>query len=109
MGIVAGLGAIGFFAACQVTSHYTMAWIAGYQPAPAGGEAPLFMAKARSFHPWLLVLIAAAGGLLSGLIVYTWAPEAEGHGTDAAIKCYHQDAAAAYGLAYRSSRCWLAP
>src|SRR5208282_533875 len=29
------------------------------------------------------------GGLLSGLIVFTFAPEAEGHGTDAAIAAYH--------------------
>ena len=26
---------------------------------------------------------------LSGLLVYTYAPEAEGHGTDAAIDAYH--------------------
>jgi CIC family chloride channel protein len=38
------------------------------------------------------IAVAAVGGLLSGFIVYTWAPEAEGHGTDAAIKAYHYDA-----------------
>ena len=32
----------------------------------------------------------AAGGLVSGFLVYTFAPEAEGHGTDAAIEAYHQ-------------------
>ena len=32
----------------------------------------------------------ALGGLLSGWIVYRWAPEAEGHGTDAAVAAYHQ-------------------
>jgi len=30
------------------------------------------------------------GGLLSGLLVYGLAPEAEGHGTDAAINAYHR-------------------
>ncbi|MCP3901709.1 MAG: chloride channel protein, partial [Desulfobacteraceae bacterium] len=29
------------------------------------------------------------GGLFSGWLVYTYAPEAEGHGTDAAIEAYH--------------------
>ena len=29
------------------------------------------------------------GGILSGFLVYTLAPEAEGHGTDAAIAAYH--------------------
>ena len=29
------------------------------------------------------------GGLLSGILVYTFAPEAEGHGTDAAVEAFH--------------------
>ena len=29
------------------------------------------------------------GGLLSGILVFTLAPEAEGHGTDSAIAAYH--------------------
>jgi CIC family chloride channel protein len=35
-------------------------------------------------------LATTLGGLLSGWLVYRWAPEAEGHGTDAAIGAYHQ-------------------
>jgi CIC family chloride channel protein len=92
VGVVAGIGAIAFFWACQVVGHHTMGLLAGYQPASPGGEAPLFHESIRHFVPWLLVPIAAVGGLLSGFIVYTWAPEAEGHGTDAAIKAYHHDA-----------------
>src|SRR5262249_24942114 len=42
------------------------------------------------FNPWLLLLVPAIGGLLSGLLVYHFAPEAEGHGTDAAIAAYHE-------------------
>jgi CIC family chloride channel protein len=37
----------------------------------------------------MLLIVPAVGGLLSGWIVYTLAPEAEGHGTDAAIAAYH--------------------
>lgn len=33
--------------------------------------------------------VATVGGLVSGVVVYTWAPEAEGHGTDAAIDAFH--------------------
>jgi CIC family chloride channel protein len=40
-------------------------------------------------HPYALPLVVGLGGLISGLIVYTIAPEAEGHGTDAAIDAYH--------------------
>ncbi len=37
----------------------------------------------------ILWIIPAAGGLLSGLIVYFFCPEAQGHGTDSAINAYH--------------------
>ena len=40
-------------------------------------------------RPWLLFLVPVFGGLLSGLLVYTFAPEAEGHGTDAMIDAFH--------------------
>jgi CIC family chloride channel protein len=41
-------------------------------------------------RPWLLPVATLVGGLISGLLVYIWAPEAEGHGTDAAVKAYHR-------------------
>jgi len=37
----------------------------------------------------VLALIPAVGGLIAGLIIYTFAPEAEGHGTDAVIDAFH--------------------
>ncbi|RLE63070.1 MAG: chloride channel protein [Thermoprotei archaeon] len=37
----------------------------------------------------LIPLVVALGGLISGIIVYTFAPEAEGHGTDAVISSVH--------------------
>ena len=42
------------------------------------------------FRPWLLLLIPPLGGLLSGWLVFRFAPEAEGHGTDSVIAAYHQ-------------------
>jgi CIC family chloride channel protein len=38
---------------------------------------------------WVMMWIPALGGLFSGLIVFTFAPEAEGHGTDAMIDSFH--------------------
>ena len=89
VGVIAGLGAIVFHVACQVVVHFTLDAVVGYHPHQPGGELPLFVETARSFHPWLLLLVPALGGLLSGLLVFTVAPEAEGHGTDAAIAAYH--------------------
>jgi len=37
----------------------------------------------------LIPISTTIGGLISGLLVYKFAPEAEGHGTDAAIDAYH--------------------
>ncbi|MEM7811510.1 MAG: chloride channel protein [Planctomycetota bacterium] len=42
-----------------------------------------------AFNPWLLIAVMAGGGLVSGVLVYTFAPEAEGHGTDGAIDSFH--------------------
>ena len=90
IGVVAGLGAIAFQLASQATVHYTLTEIAGYTPAETAGEQPLFAAKPRTLSLWKLVAVMAAGGLASGVLVYTFAPEAEGHGTDAAIESFHQ-------------------
>jgi CIC family chloride channel protein len=49
-----------------------------------------FLAGLGPSRPWLFFLLPALGGLVAGLIVYTWAPEAEGHGTDAMIDAFHR-------------------
>ena len=89
VGVIAGVGAIVFFAACQVVAHFTLDAIAGYRPGEPGGESPLFNPTGQAFRPWLLLIVPTVGGLVSGWIVYTFAPEAEGHGTDSAIAAYH--------------------
>ncbi len=89
VGVIAGLGAIVFFAACQLVFHYSLDALVGYRPTAPGGEPPLLGETDATFRPWLLLIVPTIGGLLSGWIVYTFAPEAEGHGTDSAIAAYH--------------------
>jgi CIC family chloride channel protein len=89
VGVVAGLGAVVFHGACQAVFHVTLDCLAGYRPITPGYEPPLFHDCDTPFRPWLLLIIPTVGGLLSGWIVFTLAPEAEGHGTDAAIAAYH--------------------
>jgi CIC family chloride channel protein len=89
VGVVAGLGACAFYVLCQLGQHYLLDSIAGYRPPHPYGEPPLFEPTATPLSRYLLVLVPALGGLLAGFIVYRFAPEAEGHGTDAAIDAYH--------------------
>jgi chloride channel protein, CIC family len=89
VGVIAGLGAVVFFSACQVVSHVALDSIAGYRPHTPGGEPPLLPDTQTPLRIWLLLLVPTLGGLVSGWIVYSFAPEAEGHGTDAAIEAYH--------------------
>ncbi len=38
---------------------------------------------------WILLLVPAIGGLITGVLVQRFAPETEGHGTDSVISSYH--------------------
>jgi CIC family chloride channel protein len=92
VGVVAGLGGIAFYVGTRVVEHYALGVWAGYYPQPHPGGEPSFTWLApvkHPFHPWLLLLIPTLGGIISGLLVFTLAPEAEGHGTDAVIAAYH--------------------
>jgi len=89
IGLIAGSGSIVFHYLCQVGLHFFMDMIAGYRPPPPAGEHHLFTPSQTSFSRLILLFLPAVGGILSGWIVYTFAPEAEGHGTDAAIDAYH--------------------
>ncbi len=93
IGVVAGIGAIGFYIATQVIEQLALGKLVGYDlPVHPTGELPIRWLPAISGHliPWLLLVVPTVGGLLSGLLVYTLAPEAEGHGTDAVIEAYHR-------------------
>ncbi len=91
VGVVAGLGAAGFFALLEAASTLFLGGLAHYHENRPGLEQALFTLAQDGGGPvrWVLLLLPALGGLVSGLITFTWAPETEGHGTDAAIEAYH--------------------
>ena len=105
IGLVAGVGAIGFHVIGQAVQYTALHKVAGFHAGEAAAEGALFEPLPRAtgtdeadaeaatdhsgFQPWLLIAVMAGGGLASGLLVYTFAPEAEGHGTDAAIDAFH--------------------
>src|SRR5947209_5410844 len=92
VGVVAGFGAIVFAVACQLVLTGSLDKYAGYRPEGPEHEAVVgwIHKTATPFTPWMLLVVPAVGGLISGWIVFTFAPEAEGHGTDAVIDAYHR-------------------
>ncbi len=89
IGVIAGCGAIIFHYLCGLGMHYFLDLIAGYRPPSPAGEHLLLPHTTTPLNRWILLFLPAVGGLFSGWLVYTFAPEAEGHGTDAAIDAYH--------------------
>jgi CIC family chloride channel protein len=89
IGMIAGLGAVIFHYLCGLGMHYFLDMIAGYRPDAPAGEHALLPSTTTPFNRWMLLILPALGGVVSGWLVYTFAPEAEGHGTDAAIEAYH--------------------
>lgn len=89
VGIISGLGALFFFEGLRLGTAFFMEDIVGFH-LPEEGQTPQEISQwAPPEHLWMILPVICFGGLLSGLLVYTFAPEAEGHGTDAAIKAFH--------------------
>ena len=89
IGTIAGLGSILFHTLCELGMHFFLDGMAGYRPSTPAGEHALLPSTDTPFSRWILLILPALGGLVSGWLVYTYAPEAEGHGTDSAIDAYH--------------------
>lgn len=87
IGVAGGLGAQLFVWILNFTERLLLVGIAGYQSPEPGILNPQPIIGAWGL--WLIPLVTTLGGLLSGILVYTFAPEAEGHGTDAAVEAFH--------------------
>jgi len=95
IGHVAGGGAAAFLIMLESGTSFCLGYLGNYYPVGAGNEhLPAFLELGSLFGGdspirWVLLVLPMVGGLFSGLLVFTFAPEAEGHGTDAAIQAYH--------------------
>jgi CIC family chloride channel protein len=88
VGIVAGLGAVVFLLSLDAMIRYLLGGVMGLRLPPTGEDVAHPIAYPTQW--WLVLLIPTIGGLISGVIVFTWAPEAEGHGTDALVRSFHR-------------------
>jgi len=94
VGLFAGLACIALELLTQTVGTLSLTMLAGYADAGAEAEHRFFAALGLQepelpISPVLLVVIMTFGGLLSGLLVFRFAPEAAGAGTDAAVDAFH--------------------
>ena len=87
IGIAGGLGAQLFVWILNLAEGLLLVGITGYRPPEPGSVNPQPFFTGSAY--WLIPVATTLGGLLSGMLVYTFAPEAEGHGTDAAVEAFH--------------------
>ena len=79
---------MGFYVAIQIVNNTLLGGITGFFPPNPAGEA----VAPVTVHPdYLLIPVSTIiGGLVAGYLIYHFAPEAEGHGTDEAIAAFHK-------------------
>jgi len=91
VGTIAGVFAILFIKALELSTGVFLTGIAGYEPPKPYGEGGAPLSQFAIAHKVLLPFVTALGGLLTGILVYFFSPESAGVGTDAAIKAFHHN------------------
>lgn len=86
LGVIGALGAQLFTWMLRVCNHIFLEKIAGYYMPSASDS---LTQRIGAHGLWLIPVVTTVGGLLSGFLVYRFAPEAEGHGTDTAVNAFH--------------------
>lgn len=90
LGVVGGLSAQLFTWLLHFFNTLFMVKMAGYVPPGLPEEGGALIQTIGSHGLWLIPVVTTLGGLIAGVLVYSLAPEAEGHGTDTAVKAYHR-------------------
>ena len=90
LGIIGALGAELFRLLLDLFNFLFLHLIAGYKAPVLASEGGTLVEKIGAHGLLLIPVVLVIGGLISGFLVYTFAPEAEGHGTDTAVKSFHR-------------------
>src|SRR5690554_2973320 len=94
VGVAGAFASILFAHLVEWVTGLAMGLAVGHRvPVPGGEAQPGFLFDLKqSLTPdrrWLFLLVPALGGLLSGWVVFRFASDARGAGTDAVIRAYH--------------------
>jgi CIC family chloride channel protein len=90
LGLMGAALAQAFTVLLRLSTHLLLDGIAGYQSPGLAGEGGAPEEVIGPHGLWLIPVVITVAGLVVGLIVEQFAPEAEGHGTDAVIKAFHR-------------------
>jgi CIC family chloride channel protein len=93
LGIVGALSAQLFIFMLNWSQKIFLNILAGYYPPGLPNEGGQLRQIIGPHGLWLIPLATTLGGLIAGILVYTFAPEAEGHGTDTVVKSFHRGGA----------------
>ena len=89
VGVIAGIGSLLLYEGLKWGTAFFMGYLLQYAY-PQEGQTMAAISRWSEPHSFLLLLpILCFGSLLTGILVTKFAPEAEGHGTDSAIKAFH--------------------
>jgi CIC family chloride channel protein len=88
LGVAGALSAQLFMWLLRWSNRLLLTGLAGYTP--PGAESGPSHAVVGPHGLWLVPAVTTLGGLLSGFLVYRFAPEAEGHGTDTVVDAFHR-------------------
>lgn len=89
LGVVGALSAQLFNYMLDASQYFFMNYLAGYTPLTLSESGEIISPVMGHYGMWLIPVVTTIGGLISGAIIYTIAPETEGHGTDTAVRAFH--------------------
>ncbi len=88
VGLCAGLGAVVLLTLLNLATARVLGDVLHLRLPPTADEPVHAIELPTSW--WRVLLVPTLGGLAAGLLVFRFAPEAEGHGTDAIIRAFHR-------------------
>ena len=91
IGVLSSLFATFFYVLLEIMTSLTLKVMGAHTPLRGYTDLGVAVIELRDAINVFLIIPAILGGaLVSSLLVFTFAPEAEGHGTDAAIRAFHK-------------------
>ncbi|MGH6992305.1 MAG: chloride channel protein [Caulobacteraceae bacterium] len=92
LGVIGALGAQLFLFLLHIFDAYVLGAIGGYHTIHVSGAHAMARAPRLFTHfYWLMPISTTLGGLAAGILIYSLAPETEGHGTDATLIAFHRN------------------